>query len=281
MTLVTAIGAALSATAPAAGHATSRTAPEQIESVATQIGLFRDGHGYGPFPFETGESGWPGPGSLNFGQTGDRYLQLDAASHCSFVGQMGCRSYDYRTTSAVVARPGAAGGIDWFVQYVPLQFYVTGEALRFSFGNSGDIPLAMTSQGRRVPAVFRPSTGQWFIATQYEFGSPDGVIVLSFGSPGDFPVVGDWDGDGNQTPGVFRAGVFYQLDTLRSGGADREVRFGSPGDVPLAGDWNGDGIATPGVYRAGRWFLTNDVDAASVAHVFDIGTASYQPTSNP
>ena len=40
---------------------------------------------------------------------------------------------------------------------------------------------------------------------------------LPFGSPGDLPVAGDWNGDGIDTVGVFRNGIFYLRNSNTSG----------------------------------------------------------------
>jgi hypothetical protein len=77
---------------------------------------------------------------------------------------------------------------------------------------------------------------------------------FAFGLEGDVPVMGDWNGDGTGTVGVFRAGRWFQRDGNGPGPA-RTFRFGVAGDVPVAGDWNGDGRDTVGVFRNGTWFL--------------------------
>ena len=69
--------------------------------------------------------------------------------------------------------------------------------------------------------------------------------------PGDTPFVGDFDGDGIDTVGLYRAstGFVYFRDSLTEGEADYSVFLGEPGDVILAGDWDGDGDDTVAVYR--------------------------------
>jgi len=52
-------------------------------------------------------------------------------------------------------------------------------------------------------------------------------------------VVGDWDGNGTDTIGVFRNGVFYLRNSNTNGFADLAFTYGQPGDVPVVGDWNG------------------------------------------
>lgn len=81
--------------------------------------------------------------------------------------------------------------------------------------------------------------------------------VFQYGSEGDIPVAGDWNGDGISNIGVFREGTWY-LDTDGDGrfsASDQVVQYGRPGDIPVVGDWNGDGTSKLGVYRQGQWYL--------------------------
>jgi hypothetical protein len=95
---------------------------------------------------------------------------------------------------------------------------------------------------------------------------------IYFGLAGDHPVMGDWDGDGRKTPGVYRNGTWV-LDLTGNGfdSADRTLSFGLPGDKAVAGDWDGDGMDTVGVFRNGAWFFDrngNGYDVADVDPVF-------------
>ena len=91
-------------------------------------------------------------------------------------------------------------------------------------------------------------------------------IVWRFGQPGDWPVVGDWDGDGFDEIGVygFRAGVYmFELDVNGNGtldGADAVFVFGNVNAQPIAGDWNGDGVDEVGLYLNRKWRLDLDGD---------------------
>ncbi len=81
--------------------------------------------------------------------------------------------------------------------------------------------------------------------------------VFFYGTPGDHPVVGDWNGDGTHTIAVFRDGV-WRRDIDGDGkwsAADAQARFGQSGDLPVVGDFNGDGVDELGVYRDGQWFI--------------------------
>ena len=91
-----------------------------------------------------------------------------------------------------------------------------------------------------------PSTGLWYLRDQW------GVIdSFYYGNPGDVPFLGDWDGDGIDTPGLYRQtdGYVYLRNTNTQGIADIKFFFGNPGDIPLAGDFDGDGFDTVSIYR--------------------------------
>jgi hypothetical protein len=81
--------------------------------------------------------------------------------------------------------------------------------------------------------------------------------VFHYGTPKDYPVIGDWNGDGIDTIAVFHDGSWYRdLDGNGKWSTnDAVAQFGQKGDVPVVGDWNGDGIDEVGVYRNGVWYL--------------------------
>lgn len=84
-------------------------------------------------------------------------------------------------------------------------------------------------------------------------GDRSHVFAASFG-PGLAPVAGDWNGDGSDQIGVFRAPGTFLLDANGNGvwdgkTVDVRVDFGGtdPASRPLVCDWNGDGAADVGV----------------------------------
>ena len=117
--------------------------------------------------------------------------------------------------------------------------------------------------------VFRPSNGALYLKHQNETGFAD--VQINYGIGGDYPVVGDWDGDGTVTIGIYRNGFFYLRNENTIGFADVVFPFGTPGDQPIAGDWDGDGIDTIGVYRSGTFFLSNSNDAGVPEMIFGLG----------
>jgi hypothetical protein len=77
---------------------------------------------------------------------------------------------------------------------------------------------------------------------------------FAYGNADDLPLTCDWDGNGTDTPGVFRRGQFY----VRNDGPEVwSFFYGNPDDVPLCGDWDGNGTDTVGVKRGGIWYLRN------------------------
>jgi hypothetical protein len=103
-------------------------------------------------------------------------------------------------------------------------------------------------------SVYRPSESRVFVMN--ELGADGGGLGAAefdfvFGNPGDAPFVGDFDGDGVDSVGLYResTGYAYLRNSLTSGIADLEFFFGDPGDRFVAGDWDGDGVDSPGVFR--------------------------------
>ena len=259
--------------------------------------LYKDGHLFLSFTYAdaaapvynplSGGSWGPFSTRADFGNPGDIAITADSAPLCYDANPNFCY-YSSNADGLVLVRAQPDGGLHWYkllrqaVVCCPGGYSRGNEATTdFSFGNPGDLPLSgdWDGDGTRTVGVFRPSTGQWFLTDDPGFANAPAapLTVLSFGSPGDQPVAGDWDGDGYWTPAVVRQGAWYQLDTLRSGAADRSFYFGQPGDIAVPGDWNGDRRTTPGIYRSGRWFITNNPTGGLAQNSFTYGDSSYQP----
>jgi len=117
--------------------------------------------------------------------------------------------------------------------------------------------------------VFRPSNGLLYLKNTNTTGFAD--IAINYGVGGDYPVVGDWDGDGTATIGIYRNGSFYLRNSNTVGFADIVFPFGMPGDQPIAGDWDGDGTDTIGIYRNGTFYLRNSNSAGAAQISFGLG----------
>ena len=130
-----------------------------------------------------------------------------------------------------------------------------------TFGQAGDIPVAGDFFGTGVMeiGVYRPSTGTWYIDANNN-GVWDGVaggdFIWTFGQANpttttDYPIVGDWTGDGKSKIGVMRcplvlgACTFY-LDAGNKHAWDPTTAitatYGQTGDIPVANNWNHTGM---------------------------------------
>ena len=102
----------------------------------------------------------------------------------------------------------------------------------------------LNGDGMADIAVFRASAGSWWIYGQ--------AGAVSFGQPGDIPVVGDYDGDGVADLSVYRpsTGEWIVKD-------QRTVVFGQAGDIPAPGDYDGLGRTEMAVFRpsTGQWII--------------------------
>jgi serine protease len=150
--------------------------------------------------------------------------------------------------------------------------------VRFFFGNPGDVPLAgdFDGDGCDTLSLYRPAEGRYYIINRLGSGDTGlGVAEHSyyFGDPGDAPFMGDWDGDGIDTPGLRRPsnGFVYLRHSNTQGVANVEYFYGDPGDVVFTGDWDADGADTLGLYRpsTGVVYLRN-TNSTGVAD-FSIG----------
>ncbi|MCI0425733.1 MAG: fibronectin type III domain-containing protein [Actinobacteria bacterium] len=103
-----------------------------------------------------------------------------------------------------------------------------------------------------------PNTGVWRLRN-----TEGDITTFFYGNPGDYPFMGDWDCDGDDTPGLYRQsdGFVYLRNTNTQGNANIRFFFGNPGDIPLAGDFDGDGCDTVSIYRPseGRIYVINEL----------------------
>jgi hypothetical protein len=145
------------------------------------------------------------------------------------------------------------------------------------------IRLARLS-GVVTPAVYIGTSGVWFLRNSNTPGAAD--LAFGYGPGGSLsPIVGDWDGDGDDTAGIYdpSSGAFFLRNSNGSGAADVVFTFGAGGAgvSALAGDWNGDGIDTIGLYIAstGVFFLrdSNSSGPADLILTFGTGGAGVVP----
>ena len=142
------------------------------------------------------------------------------------------------------------------------------------FVNGPDLQDAQPQATPPPPPPPLPPTPTWFLRDSLTTGVADSQFDL--GTAGDRVLACDWNGDGVDTPGIFRNGVWYITDQLGAGGV-RSFSFGSGYDLPVCGDWNGDGRDSPGLFRAGTFFLRNSASSGPP----DITVGFGDPTDLP
>jgi len=147
--------------------------------------------------------------------------------------------------------------------------------IRFSFGISAWTPVAgdWDGDGDDFVGGYDPQNGRWHLVELAEESATEADVVRlvdclisSIVAPGPrIPITGDWDGDGDDTVGVYtpRTGQFHLRNSNTTGPPDLVFAFG--GVQPsrqiraVAGDFDGDGVHTVGLYRRDTrtWRLTN------------------------
>jgi len=118
-------------------------------------------------------------------------------------------------------------------------------------GTASGAAAASTAAGPRVGTVglFDPSDSVWYLRD-----ATGGTTTFVFGEQDDVPLVGDWDGDGVDTPGVYRSGQGRLV--LRNGTEPIAYVYAvPPGGMPVVADTDGDGRDTVSIGRFGRLYV--------------------------
>jgi sugar lactone lactonase YvrE len=151
--------------------------------------------------------------------------------------------------------PGWIGGLRRF--NVPLGIAVDSQGIIYVADTNNNViratrllpqPAAdFDSDEKTDVAIFRPSTGTWFVLNS----SNGSYSAHNWGANGDVPVPADYDGDGTVDIAIFRpsAGIWW-IKTSSSGYSSYIARqWGQNGDIPLARDVDNDFKADFVVYR--------------------------------
>ena len=119
--------------------------------------------------------------------------------------------------------------------------------------------------GKAEIAVFRPSSGAWYIR--------GATVATTFGGSGDIPVARDYDGDGQTDIAVFRpaTGAWFIWQSRTQTGIT--YTWGGGGDIPVPYDYDGDGKADIAVFRpsTGVWFIWQSATQTGITYTWGGG----------
>ena len=155
----------------------------------------------------------------------------------------------------------------------------------FSFGgNAVYIPLVGDWNGDDTDTVglYSPETGAFLLTNSTGTESlkvmPD--LIFKFGPTNSAlrPIVGDWNGDGIDTVGLYDAdnGIFYLKRSFASINDELVFSLGpAVGSwLPIVGDWDGDQMDTVGLYNpeTGEFYLRNSNSSGEADIMVCLGT---------
>ncbi|MBX3283412.1 MAG: VCBS repeat-containing protein [Acidobacteria bacterium] len=166
-------------------------------------------------------------------------------------------------SDVAIWRPGAPSAAAFYI------FQSSNSTLRIdTFGQTGDDPTVVddyTGDGKADVAVYRGGAASgdpsfWFYRASSGPNSGN-IVYTQWGSNGDFPAPGDYDGNGQadfmvQRPGGPQA-VFWML--ANGPGTVSTYYFGTSTDVIVPGDYDGDGKTDLAVIRGSgggiNWYV--------------------------
>jgi hypothetical protein len=156
-------------------------------------------------------------------------------------------------------------------------FKTDGTSLTFSaadFNNGLSFAGVSFDQGERISRVII-STGN----AQLDAANTDGVGGIDVVAMDDFiygePRAtdyhrGDFDGDGQSDPVVFRPSSGTWFITNSGSGTTDIAQFGQNGDIPVEGDFDGDKLADLAVFRPseGGWYIRRSSNGTFITQAF-------------
>ena len=130
-------------------------------------------------------------------------------------------------------------------------------------GGSASLMGDFDGDSKSDVSVFRPATGQWFVARS---SAPVSAVGFQWGLLSDVPAPADYDGDGKLDVAVYRpfdpGGWYVWYSRSNSAGG---AHWGLPGDKPVPADYDGDGKADFAVFRplTAEWWVLSSGSSTS------------------
>ncbi|HVE58433.1 MAG TPA: FG-GAP-like repeat-containing protein, partial [Pyrinomonadaceae bacterium] len=132
--------------------------------------------------------------------------------------------------------------------------FTVARVLGGSVTPTANSPYDFDGDGKTDLAIYRPSSGQWWINN-----SSTGITsAAQFGTSTDKIVPGDFSGDGKADIAVWRPGSGAWFILRSEDNSFYSVPFGASGDIPVPADFDGDGKTDTAVYRPSNftWYLS-------------------------
>jgi spore coat protein A len=130
-------------------------------------------------------------------------------------------------------------------------------------------------------AVWRGSTGQWYVLRSSDGAAEISAWGLSLAPYLDVPVPGDYDGDGRTDVAVFRRSSGTWLINQSRAGQYTVKAWGLASDVPVAADYDGDGQTDLAVWRQGTWYIWQSATASARVEDWGASAAPYFDQAAP
>lgn len=211
---------------------------------------------------------WENP--IKWGEDGD----IAKVGELSLVGNF----YDDVKEDHVVFRPGSAA------RFLIRQAQGIG-TMNIQWGTTGDVPVVgrfLSSTQRSQIAVYRPSTGVWWIYNP----ATNTYSTTTFGLSGDVPIVGNFFSEGSNPAdqrdeiAIYRPSTkrFWILNprTLYSENWSRGTTdYGTNFQV---GDFLNLGYEQVAQFQNGNWYIT-DLDTGTAEPVINFGTTGDTPVA--
>jgi hypothetical protein len=139
-------------------------------------------------------------------------------------------------------------------------------------------PFDWDQDGKTDLSVYRPGANSSSQSVWYSlYSSGNSVHIQQFGSGGDLPVTGDYNGDRAPNFAVWRpSNRIWYLSRLSGNPASNfdAIQFGDGTDVPVTGDFDGDGRYDVAVFRPanGDWYIRNSLGGDLTVRQWGIST---------